>query len=108
MYRYLVRQTVGTKHSWHLTAVWGVHFAKRMFTFSGYADLSYDESVNGSLVFGSEPQFWFNLDALSGVDDDFNLSIGTEVEITNNLVWPTDGLNNRFYVTPTLAVKWTF
>ena len=57
---------------------------------------------------GSEPQFWFNLAALKGVDDDFNLSLGTEVEISNNLVWPVDGINNRFYVIPTLAAKWTF
>lgn len=108
LYRYLARQKVGTKHSWQLTAVWGVHFAKGLCSFCGYADLSYDESVNGSLVLGSEPQFWFNLAALKGVDDDFNLSLGTEVEISNNLVWPVDGINNRFYVIPTLAAKWRF
>lgn len=108
MYRYLARQKVGTKHSWQLTAVWGIHFAKGLCTFSGYADLSHDNSVNGSLVFGSEPQFWFNLAALKGVDDDFRMSVGTEVEITNNLVWPASGINNRFYAIPTLAVKWAF
>lgn len=108
LYRYLARQTVGTKHSWQLTAVWGMHFAKGLCTFSGYADLSHDNSVDGSLVFGSEPQFWVNLAALDGVDDDCKLSLGTEVKITNNLVWPTDGVNNRFYVIPTLAAKWTF
>lgn len=108
LYKYLARQEIGTKHSWQLTAVWGIHFAKGLYTFSGFADLWHDNSVNGSLVFCSEPQFWFNLAALKGVDDDFKLSIGTEVEITNNLVWPATGINNRFYTIPTLAVKWVF
>lgn len=108
LYKYLARQVVGTKHSWQLTAVWGMHFADRMFTFSGYVDLWYDESVNGSLILSSEPQFWFNLNRLKGVDDDFNLSIGAEVELCNNLVWPAEGKNNRFYAIPTLALKWTF
>lgn len=108
LYRYLARQTIGTKHSWQLTTVWDITFAKGLCTFSGYADLSHDNSVNGALVFGSEPQFWFNLAALKGVNDDCKLSLGTEVELSNNLVWPTDGMNNRFYAIPTLAAKWTF
>ena len=108
LYRYLAHQQVGTKHSWQLTAVWGIHFAKGLCSFTGYADLSHDNSVNGALVFGSEPQFWLNLAALKGVNDKFRLSVGTEVEITNNLVWPANGINNRFYVIPTLAAKWQF
>jgi hypothetical protein len=59
-------------------------------------------------VFSSEPQFWVNLEALEGVDDNFKLSIGTELELTKNLVWPAEGLNDNFYAIPTLAVKWTF
>ena len=59
-------------------------------------------------VLSSEPQFWVNLWALDGVDDACKLSVGAEVEICNNLVWPTDGKNNRFYAIPTLAAKWTF
>lgn len=108
LYRYLANQQVGTKHSWQLTAVWGINFAKGLFDFSGYVDLSHDNSVNGSLVLGSEPQLWFNLYALDCVSDDARLSIGTELEISNNLVWPSDGINNRFYVIPTLAAKWKF
>ena len=108
MYKYLAKQKVGTHHSWQLTAVWGVHFAKGLCTFSGYADLWHDNAVNGSLVLSSEPQFWFNFAPLSWVDDDCKLSVSTEVEICNNLVWPSDGINNRFYVIPTLAAKWTF
>lgn len=108
LYRYLANQAIGTKHSWQLTTVWGIHFAKRLCSFTGYADLAHDNSVNGALVFTSEPQFWVNLNALDKVDDKFNLSIGTELEISNNFVWPTNGTNNRFYVIPTLAAKWTF
>jgi len=108
LYKYLANQTVGTKHSWQTTMVWGIHFAKGLCTFSGYADLWHDNSVNGNLVFSSEPQFWFNLAALESVSDDFKLSVGTEVELCNNLVWTADGKNNRFYAIPTLAVKWQF
>ncbi|MBQ8424292.1 MAG: DUF5020 family protein [Coprobacter sp.] len=108
MYKYLARQQVGSKHSWQVTAVWGLHFGQGLYTFSGYVDLWYDESVNSSLVLSSEPQFWFNLAPLKRVNDACKLSFGTEIEICNNLVWPTDGINNRFYVIPTLAAKWTF
>lgn len=108
LYKYLANNPSSNRHSWQLTTVWGIHFAKGLCTFSGYADLWHDNSVNGSLVLSSEPQFWVNLWKLNGVDDDCKLSVGTEVEICNNLVWPTDGVNNRFYVIPTLAAKWTF
>lgn len=108
LYKYLANQTVGSKHSWQVTTVWGIHFANGLCTFSGYADLWHDNSVNGNLVFSSEPQFWFNLAALESVSDDFKLSVGTEVELCNNLVWPADGKNNRLYAIPTLAVKWEF
>ena len=108
LYKYLARQMIGSKHSWQLTTVWGIHFAKGLCTFSGYADVWHDNSVKGNLVLSSEPQFWFNLNALESVPDDFLLSLGTEVELTKSLVWPTDGLNDRFYAIPTLAAKWTF
>lgn len=108
LYKYLARQQVGSKHNWQLTTVWGIHFAKGVCTFSGYADLWHDNSVKGNLVLSSEPQFWFNLYALDKVDDDFKLSLGAELELSKGLVWPTDGLNDRFYAIPTLAAKWTF
>lgn len=108
LYKYLANQPSCNKHSWQLTAVWGIHFAKGLCTFSGFADLWHDNSVSGNLVFCSEPQFWFNLNALDSVDDEFKLSLGTEVELTKNMVWPTDGINNKFFAIPTLAAKWTF
>ena len=108
LYKYLARQAVGSKHSWQITTVWGIHFAKGLCTFSGYADLWHDNSVKGNLILSSEPQFWFNLYALESVDDDFKLSLGAEIELTKNLVWNTEGKNDGFYAIPTLAAKWTF
>lgn len=108
LYKYLARQVIGSKHSWQVTTVWGIHFAKGFCTFSGYADLWHDNSVKDNLILSSEPQFWFNLYALENVDDDFKLSLGAEIELTKNLVWNTRGQNKDFYAIPTLAVKWTF
>ncbi len=108
LYKYQARQQVGSKHSWQVTAVWGIQFAEGLYTFCGYMDLWHDNSVKGNLLLSSEPQFWFNLNALEDVDDDFNLSLGGEVEFSKGLIWPTNGINDRFYVVPTLAVKWVF
>ena len=76
-------------------------------TFSGFCDLWYDPNVNGKMILLSEPQFWFNLNTLKGMKD-VNLSLGTEVEISNNFVWNDKGQNNHFYAIPTVAAKWTF
>ena len=108
LYKYLANQPSSNKHSWQVTTVWGIHFAKGFCTFSGYADLWHDNSVSGNLILSSEPQLWFNLYALDSVDDDFKLSLGTELELSKNLVWPAEGINNKFYAIPTLAVKWQF
>ena len=108
LYKHLANQPSSNKHSWQLTTVWGIHFAKGLCSFSGFADLWHDNSVTGNLIFCSEPQFWFHLNALESVDDEFKLSIGGEVELTKNMVWPAEGLNDNFYAIPTLAVKWTF
>lgn len=110
MYKYMAHKAHhgGSNHSVQLTEVWGLHFAKGLCTFSGYCDLWYDKGVSGKLVLGSESQFWVNMWRLRGMNPDAKWSIGTEWEVSNNLVWPTDGINNRFYVIPTLAMKWTF
>ena len=108
LYKYLANQPSSNKHSWQVTTVWGIHFAKGLCSFSGFADLWHDNSVTGNLIFCSEPEFWFHLNALESVDDDFKLSVGAEVELTKNMVWPTDGLNDNFYAIPAVGVKWTF
>ncbi len=90
-----------------LTGVWGITFAQSLLTFSGFADLWYDKDVDGKLIFLSEPQLWFNFQALHGWED-VHLSLGSEVELSNNFVFDDLGRNNRFRAIPTLAAKWTF
>lgn len=90
-----------------LTEVWSTTFAKGLCTFSGYCDLWYDPAVNGKWIVQSEPQFWFNLNTLKGWEG-INLSLGSEVEISNNFVYNDKGQNNKFYAIPTVAAKWTF
>jgi len=99
--------------NFQLTGVWNYHFCNDMFLFSGFADIwkenrpwqlgaKGDKDNDGTdFIFISEPQFWFNLHALNGLQD-FNLSVGTEVELSNNF----NGVG--FYAIPTLAVKYTF
>lgn len=109
MYKYLQGSKYkGIHHSWQLTGVWGITFAKGACTFSGFADLWHDNTVSGNLIFLSEPQFWVNLNAIKGVSKKFNLSLGTEVEISSNFVYGKGVSNNRSYVVPTAAAKWTF
>ena len=90
-----------------LTEVWGVTFANKLCTFSGFCDLWYDPNLNGKRIVISEPQFWFNLNVLKGMQG-VNLSLGSEVELSNNFVWNSRGEHNRFYAIPTVAAKWTF
>ena len=105
MYKYLAKKGAYC-HAWQLTGVWRTRFANGLCTFSGFADLWYDNTVSGNLILLSEPQFWFNLASLKRVSDDFKLSVGTEVEISNNFIYNERGQNNRFYAIPTIACKW--
>lgn len=107
MYKYLAKNGP-YRHSWQVTGVWRNTFAKGLCTFSGFIDLWHDNNVDGNLILLTEPQFWFNLAPLKRISDDFHLSVGTEVEISNNFVYPVVGRNNRFYAIPTIACKWTF
>lgn len=110
MYKYyFVNHHTGYRpfSGFQLTEVWGLTFAKGLCTFDGFADLWYDPNVNGKLIFLTEPQFWVNMNKLKGWDK-INLSLGTEVEISNNFVWNNKGKNNKFYAIPTIAAKWTF
>lgn len=108
MYRYTFKgQNRGAFNGFQATAVWGTTFAKGMLTFSGYVDVWYDPDVSGRLITMSEPQLWFNFSALKGMKD-VHLSVGTEVEVSNNFVIDDLGRQNCFYAIPTAAVKWTF
>lgn len=108
MYKYYFKgMGRGAFNGFQGTAVWSDTFAGGLCTFSGFVDLWYDKDVSGKLILLSEPQFWFNLNTLKGMDG-VNISVGTEVELSNNFVFDDQGRNNKFYAIPTLAAKWTF
>lgn len=89
-----------TLHSYYGWTSWN-----RVFTLTGFATLSTQniEGVQSGVRFLAEPQFWINLNQFVGVDDDFNLSIGTEVKLS----YSTHTLD-KFYALPTVGAKWTF
>lgn len=108
MYKYYFKgMGRGAFNGFQTTLVWGDTFAHGLCTFSGFIDVWYDKDVSGKLITLSEPQFWINLNKLRKMDG-VNLSVGTEVELSNNFVFDDKGRNNKFYAIPTLAAKWTF
>ena len=101
MFKYLHKKNKPA--SWQLTGTWYYHFAGGLMTTNGFADIWGDRNNTKPITFISEPQLWVNLNKVKGVDPNFNLSIGTEVEISYN--FPN---TERVYINPTLAAKWTF
>lgn len=100
MYKYI--QKNDSPNNFQLTGTWYMNMNDNLFTFCGFADLWREETwFNSKLTFLTEPQFWVNLNKIDGVNDKFNLSVGTEVEVSNNFY------KGRAYVIPTLALKWT-
>ena len=85
-------------HNFQLTGVWGISFFEDWCSFSGFADFW---SEGSTLVFLSEPQLWVNLNKIKGWDN-INLSVGGELEISNNFV------EKGFRALPALGAKWTF
>jgi len=84
--------------SFQLTAVWTIQMLENKLTFTGFADFWKEEMGWGTSTtdfrFLSEPQLWYNFCP--------NFSAGTEIELSNNFV------GDKFFVSPTLAVKYTF
>lgn len=106
MYKYI--HSNESPSNFQLTGTWYMNFGKGMFSFSGFADFWREKhtDMNGKahdFVFLAEPQFWVNLNAFKGIDDKFNLSVGTEWEISSNFA-----LMDGWYWNPTIALKWTF
>ncbi len=97
--------------SFQLTGVWSTTFANKALTFSGFVDFwrgINSTNGHGTLVALSEPQLWFNVNSIKGLENT-NLSIGTEVELSNNFIYSSKtGANDGFYVNPTIALKWKF
>ena len=86
-----------------LTGVWGLTFANKKCTFSGFIDFWRGEKADkhGCLVVLTEPQFWYNATE--------HFSIGTEWEFSNNFIYNSDPTSDKtFFWNPTLAVKWNF
>lgn len=105
LYKHLA--VAGGKSSYQLTGTWYKYFANGLFCFNGFIDIWHEYNRNTGKLYPvvlTEPQLWFNLNKLKGVDPAFNLSIGTECEISYNFPFE----NETFYALPTLAVKWTF
>lgn len=100
--------TIGLKgqkqpHNFQITGVWGISFLNGWCSFSGFADLWREaRSWQGTnFIFISEPQLWVNLNNIEGWEN-INLSVGGEVELSNNFV------AKGFNVMPALGAKWTF
>ncbi len=81
--------------SFQLTAVWTIQMLNEKMTFAGFADFWKEKMFWGTdYRFLAEPQLWYNATK--------NLSLGTEIELSNNFV--LDG----FRINPTLGIKYTF
>ncbi len=99
VYKYNAFQKHSDDFQW--TVTWGVNLFNDKFTMSGFMDLWTENKDRAAgkggkkCVFLTQPQFWYNATK--------NLSLGSEVEISNNFYYTDD-----FYVFPTLAAKWTF
>lgn len=103
MYKQYFRSGTSKAYSsFQLTGVWGLNFANRHCTFSGYIDFWRGVANNGhgKLVIMSEPQFWYNIN--------HHFSVGTEIEVSNNFINPETVTSKTCYVNPTLAVKYNF
>ena len=99
----LIPHNSKSMHNFQITGVWGVTFAHNYLSFIGFIDFWREHRAwqGTDFILLTEPQLWFNLNAIKGCDK-VNLSVGTEVELSNNFV------AKGFYAIPTVAVKWTF
>ena len=86
-------------HTFQITGVWGIDFAKGWCSFSGFFDFWQEV---GTPIFISEPQFWVNLNKIKGWEK-VNLSFGGEVELGYNFAGA-----NGFKVYPAVGAKYTF
>ncbi|MDR3118509.1 MAG: DUF5020 family protein [Mediterranea sp.] len=99
MYKYIQKNS--SPNSFQLTGTWYADFGKGLYSFCGFADWWREKTPLGTMVFMTEPQFWVNLNKIKGISDGFNLSVGTEVEISHNFA------GDGWFFNPTLALKWT-
>lgn len=100
-YKYIETPKEG---SFQITAVWGLYFLDRKLAITGFMDFWKEEHIvrndegkerKSDFVFLTEPQIWYKVFK--------NLSLGSEIEISNDFAG-----NDGFMVNPTLAAKWEF
>lgn len=97
-------QKMEKPHNFQFTGVWSWTSWNRLWTLNGFVDLwTMDLKDRNHMVMLAQPQLWFNLNQVVGFSDYFNLSIGTEIQLSYNFVAP-----DKFYAQPTAAIKWTF
>lgn len=90
-------------HNFQITGVWGITFANGWCQFSGFVDFWREARPwqGTEYILLAEPQFWVNLNKIRGWDK-ARLSIGGELELSNNFV------AKGFEVMPAVGLKWTF
>lgn len=104
-YKYHAFQRVSNDVQWTIT--WGVNLWNNKVTLSGFLDIwtenkdrTHAKAISGKkVVLLTEPQFWYNVTE--------HLSLGTEIEISNNFLPDARG-KDKAYVNPTIAAKWNF
>lgn len=109
----LIPRNLKSKNNFQITGVWNWTFAHNFLSFNGFFDFwmenrpwqlgaKGDHRGDGTdFIFMAEPQIWFNFNALKGLEK-FNLSVGSEVELSSNFV------DVGFFAIPTVALKYTF
>lgn len=105
LYKYI--KGLDQPHSGEAYGVWNYRFGiQNMFCFSGFFTLWFQRDLrpgwDSTMKFVSQPQFWFNLNSLPQIADDFRLSFGSELRISAYVDAP------QWIFAPTLALKWTF
>ncbi len=107
VYKYNAFERVSNDVQW--TVTWGANLFDNKFTVCGFLDVWTQDknTVHGvdrggkKVILLTEPQFWYNVNS--------NLSLGTEIEISNNFINSANGSRlNEPYINPTIAAKWNF
>lgn len=101
VYKYNTFDKVSNDVQW--TATWSTNVWRDKISINGFIDVwtenkDRERGKGGKkVILITEPQFWYNIDK--------NIAFGTEIEISNNFY---SNYNNKLYVCPTIAGKWTF
>lgn len=100
-YKYNAFDKVSNDIQW--TGIWNINLLNDKLSLNGFIDVWTENkdriAAKGGkkIVLLTEPQIWYNIDK--------HVAFGTEIEISNNFY---SHYNNRLYVCPTIAGKWTF